>query len=303
MGGTSKQTQTTQQRSSQDPWFPTTAGLSQIADKATGMIGGTGLTGVENTALNTLAGNAADGNPYSGQIGVLANDLLGGGVDRTGYATGAYDSYKSALDPFARGDYLDPSTNPALGKYLSVLGDDISNRVNGYFAGAGRDFSGANTQSLSRGLAEGMAPTMLNAYQGERSNQMNAINALYGAGNTTAGILSGLDQTALGNRQAGVGAAAAALDANNYGPQQTLAVEAMRRGMPIQNLSDVAGILGPIGSMGGTGNMSGTAQGTYTKSPVDTALGWANVGTSLFGGGSQNGGLMGSFGRYLNMFK
>jgi len=39
----------------------------------------TGLTAAETGALNTLQGNAAQGNPYAGQIGGYAQSLLNGG--------------------------------------------------------------------------------------------------------------------------------------------------------------------------------------------------------------------------------
>lgn len=282
MGGTSKQTQTSQQQTSQNPWGPTIPGLTDIAKGVSGLVPGAGLTGAETGALNMLQGNASAGNPYAPQIGVLANDLLSGGPNRTGYATGGYDAYKAALDPIARGDYVDPSKNTALQSYLSTIGNDITNRVNGMFAGAGRDLSGANVGALSRGLTEGLAPILLNAYQGERSNQLNAINSLYGAGNNTAGILSGLDQTKLGNQQAGIGVAGQALDANNYEPNQTLAIEAMRRSIPVRNFSQLLGILGPLGSLGGTSNSQGTATGTNTMSGAQQFATIAGGLNSLF---------------------
>jgi len=297
MGGTSKSSQTTNQQTSQthNPWAPTIPGLTDLANKVTGQIGGAGLSGAQTGALNELQTNANQGNPYAPQIGMLANTMLEGGPDRTGYATGGYDAYKASLDPIARGDFVDPSQNPALQGYLSTIGNDISNRVNGMFAGAGRDMSGAHVNSLSRGLTEGMAPTMLNAYQGERQNQLHAMDQLYGAGNNTAGVLSNLDQTKLGNQQAGISVAGSALGANDYGANQTLAIEAQRLGIPLEQYSQIAGILGPLGQMGGTstGTMSGQTQGTFTKSPVDTAMGWANFAKTAMPIGGQ----------FLNMFK
>lgn len=270
MGGksSSEQTQQAAQSSTQNPWEPAIPGLKALASNASGMVGNGQLTGAETGALNTLQGNANQGNPYASQMGILANDLFKGGPDRSGYATGSYDQYKASLDPVARGDYVDPSKNSALQGYLSTIGNDVSNRVNGMFAGAGRDMSGANLGALSRGLTEGMAPTLLNAYQGERNNQMSAIDKLYGAGGDTAGILSGLDQTSLANRQAGIGVGESANNANNSGANQTLAIEAMRRGIPMEQLTQLLGILGPLGGLGGTANSTGTAntQGSQTMS-------------------------------------
>ena len=267
MGGKSTSEQTSQQKTEQNPWAPTIPGLTSLTNAATAQIGNAGQPSSAQTgALNTLQQNANQGNPYAPQIGMLANNMLGGGTDRTGVAQSGYDQYQKQLQPFANGDYVDPSKNPALQGYLSTIGNDVSNRVNGMFAGAGRDLSGANVNALSRGLTEGMAPTMLNAYQGERSNQLGAINSLYGGANRTAGILSGLDQTKLGNQQAGVGMAGEALGANNYGANRTLEIEAQRLGIPLDQLKQIAGILGPIAGLGGTGTASGSQQGSQTMS-------------------------------------
>ncbi len=45
-----------------------------------------------------------------------------------------------------------------------------------------------NTQTLARGIAQGEAPVLANEYDTARGQQINAINSLYGAGNTTGGI-------------------------------------------------------------------------------------------------------------------
>ena len=114
---------------------------------------------------------------------------------------GAYDQYRAALAPFARGDYVDPASDPALRSYLDVLKNDVSSQVNGMFAGAGRDLSGMNQQALARGITQAEAPVLLDAYNRALAGQRSAIDALYGAGGQTAGLLSNLDQARLANQQ------------------------------------------------------------------------------------------------------
>lgn len=262
MGGTSKTSSTTNQTT--NPWEPAQPALKNILGGVADV--SPNLTPTETGAFSSLTANAQAGNPYAGQIGNLATDLLGGGPDRTGLVNDAYSQYRTAMDPTARGDFLDPNKNPWFGQVTNTIGNDVQNRVNAMYAGAGRDPGGAGTygQTIGRGVAEGVAPVFANAYQNERANQLAGINGLFGAGGATAGLLSGLDQTALGNRQAGIGASNAALQAQNYGPSQLLAIEAQKRGIPLGILQQMTGIAAPIAGLGG--QSTGTSTGSQTMS-------------------------------------
>ena len=254
-----------------------------LLDNLLGKVGNVNsdLTGAEDAALRALAGRGAAGNPFAPQIGSLASDLLSGGPDRTGLVSGAYDAYKTALTPFARGDYVNPASNPALQSYLDTIRNDVTGSVNGMFAGAGRDLSGANLQTLSRGIAQGEAPVLADAYNTATNNQMSAIDKLYGAGGSTAGLLSNLDQTALANRQAGVGVSDAALGAQNYGSNQLLAVEAMRRGIPLDALQKIAAMGIPIAGLGQSSTGTSTEQ---TNVPLaDKLAGWTAMALGIAG--------------------
>ena len=94
---------------------------------------------------------------------------------------------------------------------------------------------------------------MLGQYNTDVQNQLGAANTLYGAANTTGGLLSGLNQTALGNMGTGVDAATAALASRDSAANQQLAIEAAKRGIPVQNLAQLAQIGVPIAELGGTG--------------------------------------------------
>lgn len=275
MGGSSKTTQTTNQTTKTDPWAPAQPMLHDIIGQLGSHIQNTGMTGTETGALDTLAANAAQGNTYAPQIGQLATDLLGGGPDYSGRVNAAFDELRGNLMPFASGANLDPSSNP----YYQVVSDDIANRVNSMFAGAGRDLSGAHMQTLGRGIAQGVAPL----YEAERGRQMGAISDLYNAGIGSTGLLSNLSQTSLGNRQAGVGAATSALQARDAGANQQLAVEAMRRGLPIDNLAAVENLLLPVAQLGGTSNTQGTTTAEQRQPLFNQIAGGIIGGTGVLG--------------------
>ena len=280
MGGSTAKTTT--QSSQTQPWAPAQPVLGGILGKLGGALDTTALTGNESSALSGLEANARAGNPWAPQIGGLATDLLaGGGPNRTGMVSGAYDAYKTALTPFASGQYVDPASNPALQKYLSVIQNDVGNSVNGMFAGAGRDLSGMNQQALARGISQGEAPVLLDAYNQGIAGQRSAIDSLYGAGGQTAGLLSNLDQTALANRQAGVGVSDAALGAQNYGSNQLLALEAMRRGIPLDALQRIAAMGVPIAGLGQSATGTSTEQ---TNVPLaDKIAGWTAMALGVAG--------------------
>jgi len=250
MGSSSQQTQQTHQTT--QPWAPTLPALNSILSNVNAMGSSVPLTGTETGALNTLAANAAAGNLYSGQIGALANDLFTGGPDRSSIVNDAYAQLRSQLGATAAGDYLDPNKNPFFAQTTQSIANDVQNRLAGMYAGSGRDPIGAGNfaQTLGRGIAEGVAPVYSSAYNTERQNQISAANQLFGAGSQVANLLAGFDKTALANRLAGLGVSDAALNAQNYDATQALAVEAQRRGIPLNALAQLANVVTPIARLG-----------------------------------------------------
>lgn len=289
MGGSTKSTQTSESQTETNPWEKTIGPLGNIIGQLNRQIPKAGLNQSENSALGMLSANAQQGNPYAPQIGMLANELLSGGQDRTGMVSGAYDSLKTSLQPFASGQYVDPASNPALRGYLDVARNDATNAIRSQFAAAGRDFSGAEVNTLGRGITAAEAPILANAYENERSRQMGAIGSLYSGGVGAAQALSGLDQTALGNKQAGIGASSSALQARDSGANQILAIEAQRRGIPMQNLGMLSNMLIPMAGLGGTSNSTQT-----TTSEQEQPLGQQILGGAIGGAGLL--GQMGAFG-------
>jgi hypothetical protein len=172
--------------------------------------------------------------------------------------------------------------NPALQAQLAQIASDTTNQVNGQFAAAGRSGSGMNQQALGRGIAQGEAPVIANQYNQDVGNQMNAANSLYGAQNSTSGLMSGLNQQGLANQGAGVQASQDALSAQNYAPQQQLALSQLLQQIPAQNLGLLAQIGIPIGGLGG--QSTGQSQGTQQMSGAQQFASSLGGLGSLFGG-------------------
>jgi hypothetical protein len=186
MGGT---TQTQEKTTSQQtqPWAPAQPVLTGIL----GQLGNVNpnLTGAESSALGGLSANTGFLNQFTPQASGLANTLLaGGGPDRSGMINDAYAQYQQGLQPFASGNYVNPASNPALRGYLDTIQSDVSNQVNSMFAGAPGSLR-CQSANAARGIAQGEAPVLNDAYNTARNQQLGAINSLYGAGNTTGGLL------------------------------------------------------------------------------------------------------------------
>lgn len=277
MGGASTQQQQQQQQSTTNPWAPTVAPLSGIIGQINAQVPNAGVNPAESAAFGTLNANAANGNPFAPAINNVANSELSGGPDRSGTVSDAYTTLQKQLMPWANGSMADPSNNPALASMLSTITSDAQNSINSQFAGAGRDLSGANSMALGRGIAQGEAPTLLNAQQ----TGIGAANDLYNAGNTTTGTLSSLDQLKAQLQNLGITNSSQAIQANNYAPTQTLALQEAQKAIPTQDLGALTGILGPIAGLGGTSNSSGQSSGQSTLSPAQQAWGWINSFANL----------------------
>lgn len=280
--GTSSTDKTTIQQQHTDPYAPTVPILNNIFAQLGGV--DPNLTNAETGAINTLG--TTGGNQNAGDIGKVATDLLAGGgaTSQGGFLTDAFNKYQAALNPFASGSYVDPSTNPALQKYLDVARSDVGNSVNDMFAGAGRDLSGAHMQAYGRGVGQAEAPILADQYNQERNRQLNAISGIFGGAGQTAGTLTDWNAQGNQNKLAGIGAAGAATDARNSGPLAAIQAEAMRRGIPMDTLTRMMGLVMPAAQGFGSTTNWGNEKGTQTKSLADTFKTWGQGIGSLFGG-------------------
>ena len=282
--GTSKQTTT--QQSTTAPWEAAQPTLQGILSQVQGNLSKTGLTGDESNALKGLEQSGYTfANTYGPQIGNYATDLLkgGGALDQAGNVSQNYQRLVDQTNPLASNTNYDPYSTPGFRDAIDTMRQDITNQVNGSFAAAGRDFSGANFNALGRGITSGIAPTIAAQYNQNVQNQQGAAGNLYGAGNTNAGILAGLQQQKLANQGQGVTAAGQASDAGNAGYNATLAAEAARRGIPVQNLGLLAQIGIPIGALGS--QSSGTSNTEKQASPLEVAMGISGIFKNFFPGG------------------
>ena len=287
MGGESKQTQT--QNSTTAPWAAAQPALTGILSQVNQGLGNTALNANETGAIDSMVKNAGTASQFAPQIADFAKTLLGGGgaTDQAGNVNANYQRYVDQTNPLASNTNYNPLETPGFKDALSTTIADITNSTNGQFAAAGRDFSGANSQTLGRGIMQGVAPTIAAQYNQNVQNQQGAAGNLYNAGNTNAGILSGMNQQKLSNMGQGVTAAGAANEAANAGPNAILAAEAARKGIPLQQLSLLASIGVPIAGLGSqsSGTSTGTKQDSGWTQFGQAANGTSNLFKSFFPGG------------------
>lgn len=274
----------------------------------------------------------ADRNPYAPAIPAL-NDIMGGAKDlynqRRGqqfYGGQTYANFDPAsqeafrmIEQRARGgsDLLRGAQgmigDTASGKYLSdgnPFGSAMAQRttadvmpgLNATFAKAGRTGSDAHQYTLSRGLADAMAPANMQMYENERGRMMQAAGMapqLAQADYMDAQMLRGVGSEREAQAQKGINENMARF---NFG--QNRDAEALR---------EYLGYAGSIGGMGGRTVSDGTTEGETTtsqrQSPWQTALGLGLMGAGGFmgmpgmgGGGAGMGGIGGMFGGLGNLF-
>jgi hypothetical protein len=266
VGGESKQTQT--QSSTTNPWEPAQGALKGILGQLDPLIANSGLSPTASGAIDQLQQSANQGNPFAGQINDFTTNLLNGGgaTAQSGAVQGGLDQYKQQMAKYADPNYSSLN-DPKLQAALAQIQSDVGSSVNSQFAAAGRDMSGANQMAYGRGVSAAQAPLILDQFNQDRSLQQNAAGSLYGAQNTTSGLLSGMNQQGLTNQQQGVTNSADALAAKNYGAAQTLNLEQLRQSLPAQNLGLLAQIGVPIAGLGG--QSTGTSNTTNQMSGAD----------------------------------
>jgi len=260
MGG--KSSSTTSQQSQTNPWEPSQGTLTGILGQLNSYLPQTGLTGTQNQALNTIEQNNATAGAYNPAIQSYTSDMLNGGgaLNQTGAVNNAYQQYYNQTNPLASNTNYDPYSTPGFKQAIDTMVSDITNNTNGAFAAAGRDFSGANSQALGRGIAQGVAPTIASQYNQNVQNQQGAAGNLYGA----------------------------------EGAKSTLAAEAQKLGIPLSNLGLLAQIGVPIAGLGSSS--SGTSTTQNQMSGVDQfAKMMSGIGSfaSNGQGGTSGSGVMG----------
>lgn len=285
-----------------NPWENAMPTINGILGQLNPLIENTGVNSTQQAGIDAMKANATAGNPYASQIGGVANNLLSGGgaTAQSGAVQGGLDQLNSRLGAQADANYSSLD-DPRLAAALAQIQSDVGNSVNGQFAAAGRDLSGSNQMAYGRGVSAAQAPLILDQYNKDRTLQQNAANTLYGAQNTTSGLLSGMNQQSNSNQAAGISASGSAMDAKNYGAEQLLAAGNQEANIPIQQLGLLAQIGLPIAGLGGTAtgstmanssgtnsangtsNTTGSGTSTTTSNPslLSQLQGWSNLGSSL----------------------
>lgn len=275
MGGTSEVKQS--QSSTTAPWQPAQPMLNGILSQLSGQLPNTGATGAQGNAIDQINANNAQFSSFAPSVTGVTNELLAGGGanNQAGNIDANYQRFVGQTNPLASNTNFDPYSTPGFRDAVDTMRNDITNQVNGSFAAAGRDFSGANFNALGRGISSGIAPTIANQFNQNVQNQQSAAGNLFNAGNTNAGLLSGLQQQSLANKSAGVGSIGSGLEASNAAASSTLAAEAQRLGIPMQNLGLLANIGIPIAGLGG--QSSGTSTTTQKMSPMQQMMGFSSL--------------------------
>jgi hypothetical protein len=185
---------------------------------------------------------------------------LGPLVQRAGQG---YQTGFDALSASARGDMLN---NPYISDYLRASNDAVANRVNAQFSGAGRyGGNGAHTGALADALSRNTNQVMMDQYNRERGNQMQAAGILHNAGFQGASMAPQLDQAQLYNARllADVGA-------------QRDAMAMAEKQAPLRALDWQKGVIGGIGGLG--------QSGSTTQSTPPNRLGQILGGAMAVGG-------------------
>src|SRR6266516_1659188 len=280
MGGSTTGSQNFNTATKQNPYGPAVGPINDLV-KSVGNIPTTPMP-AQTAGANMLEQNAYGMPNFGGAAGNVVGDLLSGqgnaGLDR------AYSNLHGTLAPYTNSNFIDPYSNPAFAKYLETTTNDIANRTNSQFAGAGRDLSGINQQSLARGITEGTAPIFANEYNTLAGLQQGAAGNLFNAGVAT-------NQYGTKNQIAGINAAGVLPNLYNTNANALLQAGQTQQGLPYSGIAQSEGLLLPIAQAFMSKNTN--QQGTQT-----TTAPWyeqvAGINGALFGKGGTNGGAVGT---------
>jgi hypothetical protein len=283
MGSSSQQQNTQQQQqTTTNPWAQSMPLLQQLMGSISPL--SASVTPAQQGAVNNLQSTAGSLPNYGAAAGSVTSGLLGG--DPTGLLKSSLQSYQGNVNPIASAS-LDPTQTPGIQNVLQTIRDQISKQTNDQFAGAGRDLSGLNQQTLARGISQGEAVPLLNQYNQNVSNVMGANQGLLGAAQGTAGAITG-------NQQAGMNAAAMQPGIAMAPALAQLQAAQTAYNLPLSNAGALEGLSLPIAGLGGSSSGSGTTNTNMTINPsvLQQILMGTQAAGSLFGGKSNAAGNM-----------
>ncbi len=272
----SNQTQQTQTQSA--PWAPTQPLLQNIIGSLNHQK--TAPTAAQTGAVNNLQTAA-------GSIGNLAPQLQGaiGNINQLpSWLQGLFGNMQGNLSGLSNPANLNPMNTPGFADALNYQKQQITDQINGQFAGAGRDLSPANMKALGYGLGGAIAPAISNQYNANVGNMLNANNSTFNAGANAAGL--GLN--AYGT---GAGLLGQIPGLTMAGPEAQLQAAQTAYGLPYSNIGTKEGMILPIAGLGGqtSGAASGQTNTTYQPSLLGSAIQGAPLAGSALGGISSLG--------------
>lgn len=217
--------------------------------------------------------------PYPGQQVADLNSLQNQGLQMTAsraiQGSPLMNESQSQLTATARGDYLDPSTNPAWAPMAQSITDAYSKgtaaqtdaafaRSGAYGGSAYRD----QTQTNQKALGDSLATASGNLYNSERLNQLRATGQapeMATADFQNAQALLGVGDTYRQNTQEGL--------------NQQYQTWLQQQQWPYQNLDVLSNAIRT--SMGGGGSSTTTQPDPYRSNPTAGALGGGLLGYGL----------------------
>lgn len=264
MGGTSTSKQT--QSSTLSPYDPANPSLQGLLGGINSLVPQAGtLSSGQQGAIDKVISNSNGQPNYNPAINSGTMGLLNGGgaqANDTGIKSNLSTLQNGILGQTASGANI--GNNPALKAQIDQITTDATNQTNGAWAAAGRDGSPGNAQALGRGIASGVAPVLAQQYNTDTSNALNAATSLYGAGNTTYGLLNGNQNQANQNFTNGVGAVSAGLNAQNAAPTAAINAMAQQFNIPASQLQTLLGMVSPVAAQFGTQNGQSTGENTMS---------------------------------------
>lgn len=282
MGGGDTQVQEQNQNSTTAPWTQAQPLLQRLISQYSGM--DTSVTPEQTSAIANLR-NTLTGMPnFAGTMQGGADKLLGTNFNpQIGTMNNAYEGLVNNLNPVARGDYLNPMSQPGMSNWMDTLSNDITKRVKGVYAGAGRDPSGAGSfaGSLGRGLTEGMAPVIASQANVLRQNQMDAAKTMYGAGQSTASGTAGLEGSAMDRWMQGMGIYGQLPGMATQQGSGLLNLANTEAGMPWQGLERLLNPAMGFGALGSQSTGTGTTTRTQPQSLMSNILGGTTAAATL----------------------
>lgn len=271
--GSKNQKQTTNQQSQTDPWEPTIPYLTDFLSRldATGKSSMVGATDAQTKAAAQLRDLGLGGTPHGAEIDKLINDLFGS-KSRAPELDPVIADYKRRMTPIAEGQNLDINNNPFIADMLTRTSDDVANRINAQFAGAGRDLSGYNQRAIGEGVAGAQGAIKFDQYNKELGRTDAAMRDLFAGETGTITTQDMLDRLAAGERKSGVDVARAKAEMDAAGPEMVLQLEQMMKKLPYEDLSYIAELLFPAAGLGQQSEGQSTTKGKSTGWGVTVPL-------------------------------